>query len=194
MLTLILMRHPPIAAAPGLCYGRFEPGLAAGWENLVDAALTKLDVEPQLIISSPARRCSLAAVRIAARLGLPEPECDDRLQELDFGAWEGRLWQDIPRHESDPWSEDYLNLSPPGGETMLAMQHRLLDWLAVARRHASAGQSNIMAITHCGAIRILVAECLSLALPNAFRLHVDYAGLTMLRFSDSGCKLLALNR
>jgi hypothetical protein len=51
-----------------------------------------------------------------------------------------------------------------------------------------------MAITRCGAIRILVAECLRLPLPNAFRLHVDYAALTMLRFSDAGCKLLAFNR
>jgi|GEM_PF-5350010 len=77
---------------------------------------------------------------------------------------------------------------------MLAMRQRLLDWLDATRRRAASGQNNVMAITHCGAIRILVAECLGLPLENSFRLRADYAALAMLRFSDSGSELLTLNR
>jgi len=36
-----------------------------------------------------------------------------------MGRWEGRLWSDIDRAESDLWTEDALNRSTPGGEAFV---------------------------------------------------------------------------
>ncbi len=181
------------AAAEGLCYGRFEPGLADGWEKSVDSTISVLGAIPQRIISSPASRCTLPAGYMADKLGLARPEEDLRLQELDFGAWEGRLWRDIPREESDHWAQSYLHIAPPGGETMLMMRSRVISWLNEVCYRCFSGVNDVLVLTHSGVIKIIVADCLGMPLRNAFRLNVSFSALTMLRFSGFKSELIAFN-
>ena len=65
--------------------------------------------------SSPAVRCRGLAEAIAAVLRVPLRE-DQRLWELDFGAWEGRPWETIAREDLDRWALDPLGFAPPGGD------------------------------------------------------------------------------
>jgi alpha-ribazole phosphatase len=66
--------------------------------------------------SSPARRCVVQADVIARYLSIPKI-VDERLQEMDFGAWEGKAWTEVPRSELDSWAADLEGFRPPEGET-----------------------------------------------------------------------------
>ncbi len=141
---MIFLRHPAAAVAPGTCYGRLDLGPAPGAEAEIAQALTLLP-PVAAVLSGPARRCRILAERIAARDGVPAV-IDDRLQELDFGRWEGRRWDAIDRAESDPWAADPVSVAPPGGETFAALTRRVAAALADAPAEATI-------VTHAGVIR-----------------------------------------
>ena len=68
---------------------------------------------------------------------------------MDFGAWEGRPWNAIPRAELDAWAADLLHARPHGGESvaMLARPH------PPRARRAAAAAGDTLAVTHAGPIR-----------------------------------------
>ena len=141
-MGLILLRHPRVDA-PGLCYGRFDPPLAPGVEDAVALAVLRCP-RAEHLLTSPAARCQSLATALGAALGLT-PEPDPRLQELDFGVWEGRAWADLPRAETDRWAEDPERRAPPGGESFMQLSSRV--------RAALAGRDRTVAVTHAGPIR-----------------------------------------
>lgn len=141
---MIFLRHPKPEAPPGLCYGRRD--LAPGPEAAAEIARALAETLPVgRVLASPARRCRGLAEALAGRDGVAL-EIDARLWELDFGAWEGRRWWDIPRAESDPWAEDPWAVAPPGGETFAALHARV----AAALAEAASGTA---LVTHAGPIR-----------------------------------------
>ena len=85
------------------------------------------------------------AEALAAHHGAPL-SFDERLWEMDFGAWEGALWSEIDRTLSDPWSADPVNRAPPGGETFGAV---------IARVHAAIADlpEDAAIVAHAGPIR-----------------------------------------
>lgn len=93
---------------------------------------------------------------------------DPRLLELDFGAWEGRPWDAIPRSESDPWAVDPVNRAPPGGEPFATLHARVAAVLATVLAGA-------VLVCHAGPIRagrmILAGE----SFDAAFARPVPYA-------------------
>ncbi|MEM1298300.1 MAG: histidine phosphatase family protein [Pseudomonadota bacterium] len=125
---MIFLRHPVTEAAPGLCYGRMDLGLGAEAPGQIETALRTC---PRIlrITSSPARRCRELAEAIATR-DEANLTFDTRLWEMDFGDWEGLLWSEIPRDQSDPWAEDFWNIAPPGGETFREVHARVSDALS----------------------------------------------------------------
>ncbi len=86
-------------------------------------------------VSSPLVRAS-ETMRIARReMGL-EPQVfrtDVRLQEQNYGHWEGQLWSDLPT--SDPAGfaareKDKWNWQPDNGESYAMLSERIGGWLA----------------------------------------------------------------
>ena len=141
---MILLRHPQTAAPPGLCFGRFEPPVGPNATAEIAAALA-ITPSARIVVASPSRRCRELAEALAARDGV-QLMFDSRLLELDFGAWEGRLWAEIERAESDAWSVDPLNRAPPGGECFTTLRERVRAALAEAPEGA-------VLVCHAGPIR-----------------------------------------
>lgn len=141
---MIFLRHPITDAPADLCYGRLDVGWGDDARAQVDAAVAVLSPVTH-IWTSPLSRCRDLA-RIIADRDRAHLTVDDRLQEYDFGAWEGRLWSDIPRAESEPWTADILNAAPPGGERFSDLVERVREVLSVLPRDA-------MVVTHAGPIR-----------------------------------------
>ena len=167
-----LLRHPRTQAPPGLCYGRFDPPPASDALASVEALVPDL-LGIATIITSPSPRCALPAQQLTALLNC-RLVTDVRLQELDFGQWEGRLWQDISRHESDYWAADPLYRAPPGGESFAALQSRVysvLDELA----GDDAGLKASLLLTHAGPIRAIWMRTSAMSFDQAFRTPVPYA-------------------
>jgi alpha-ribazole phosphatase len=74
---------------------------------------------------------------------------DPRLQEMDFGAWEGRAWQDIAPAELQAWTDGFATM--PWAATVKAP-------CQVMARVAEAfdelqGRADTLWITHAGVIR-----------------------------------------
>lgn len=53
---------------------------------------------------------------------------DAALTELDFGAWDGRRWRDIPRAEFERWMSDFCGFSFDGGEPLSKLLMRARHW------------------------------------------------------------------
>ena len=149
-MDIVLIRHTPVQAAPGLCYGVTDLPLAATASRDIEEVLRDLRAVDD-VVSSPATRCRRLAEAIAAR-----DQCGLRiapaLRELDFGAWEGLPWDAIDRRESDPWAEDPWNRAPPGGESESALWRRLQGWLADS---TPPPQGRVASVAHGGPLRLL---------------------------------------
>jgi alpha-ribazole phosphatase len=146
-VALILLRHTRPAAAEGRCYGRTD--LAPG----PDLALAARALAPRLgaidrIVASPLLRCRRLADLLAARLRVPL-RLDPDWREIDFGAWEGRPWDALPRSELDAWATDLLHARPHRGESVAMLLARTRRALG----RAGAGGGSTLAVTHAGPIR-----------------------------------------
>lgn len=169
-----LMRHLRPEVAAGVCYGRLDLPPEPGSSVQIAQALA---VVPPLhaILSSPAQRCRQLADALAARDDL-DLEVDERLLELDFGAWEGRRWDDLPRAEIDAWADDVWSTVAGGGESMAALwqrvaqcrEARLLDgWRGSERR--------LLIVAHHGSLRALWSQFLGQRPEEFFAATFDYA-------------------
>lgn len=152
-MQLILVRHPQPLIAPGLCYGRSD--LAVAPEQLAQtlAALTATLPRGLPLYSSPLQRCAALAAQLADPLQSPGPLLDARIAEIDFGDWELRPWDDIPRADIDAWAADLAHYRPGGGESMLQMAGRIAAFHADLQRQ----QQDAIVICHAGAMRLLLA-------------------------------------
>jgi alpha-ribazole phosphatase len=99
------------------------------------------------VFASPLRRCAELA-----RLLSPDVIFDANLAEMDFGAWEERRWDDIPRAEVDAWAADLLHYRPGGGENVLDVARRVAAALDHIRHHAT---ERAIVICHAGTMRLL---------------------------------------
>lgn len=174
-MELYLIRHTTPDVPQGVCYGQAEVDLAESFAAEVERIRAKLTgLAPAACYSSPLLRCG----RLAAMLGYGEPRHDARLKELDFGAWELKPWDEIPRDALDRWGQAFVHEAPPGGETFAALHGRATAFLREVAELPLAGA--VVVVTHAGVIRALLAEVLAMPLAEAFRFHLDYSGVTQL--------------
>lgn len=164
-MILHLIRHPKPLIDPGICYGRLDVApeapeqLAASLRTVLPSGLP--------VWSSPLRRCAELAACLDA-----EAQIDARLAEMNFGAWEGRAWDDIPRTELDAWAADVAGYAPPGGESPLALQRRVLAFVN------ELAVPEALIVTHAGVIRVLLAHLQALPPAQWTRLTFPYGSHT----------------
>ena len=152
-MKIALVRHPAPSIGTGICYGRLDVALSPDGVSAVPGIASQLaSFSPRKIWSSPARRCLELARAISARTTASKHK-DARLLELDFGAWEGRRWDDVPRDALDEWAADPLGFSPPGGENGAALIERLRSF----RAHLLAEQQDCVVVSHGGPLKVLAA-------------------------------------
>ena len=151
-MPLILVRHTRPKVPAGVCYGMTDLELAPTFDDEAAAVVAALPPVERLV-SSPLRRCRRLAERIGAARGIA-PVFDDRLRELDFGAWEGIAWDAIPRAELDAWAADFFHARPHGGESVHMLRERVGTAIADYRR---SGVSHAV-VTHAGVIKAALAE------------------------------------
>ncbi len=167
-----LLRHTRPEIAKGLCYGRTDVPLAVARvlaHNSLRATLPKIDQ----IFCSPSTRCH----RLALDLALAPITLAPALRELDFGSWEGLLWSEIPRHESDPWAENFIERAPPGGESFRDLVRRVCAFL---RSLSWPSDEDRLLITHSGVIRALRTWEEGKGLARAFEDALPYGSLVEL--------------
>ena len=148
-MRMHLIRHTKPQIADGLCYGQADVAV-----HEPDCAALVLNLSSQLpadlpVFSSPLKRCASLA-----RLLHTQPRFDDRLKELNFGAWEMQTWDAIPRAEIDAWAAAPASYQPGGVESAVDLALRVTNWLD------DMGAMNIpeaIIVTHAGVMRMLLA-------------------------------------
>ncbi|MDB5747169.1 MAG: phosphoglycerate mutase [Massilia sp.] len=150
-MRLLLVRHPRPAIDAGLCYGSTDLAVAPGETLRVRAALRTAGLPRTLPTwTSPLSRCA----ELAHALAPATLQVDARLAEMDFGAWEMRTWDDIPRAEVDAWAGDLLRYRPGGGECVLDVARRVAAFLDELHKTA---HPEALVICHAGTMRLLRA-------------------------------------
>lgn len=146
-MALILLRHTRPERAEGTCYGRTDMQL----DDSFAAEAARIAAElPDVtrILSSPLSRCHRLAQAVAQSRDLAV-ELDERLIEMDFGAWENTPWDAIPRDQLDDWMGDFLGARPHGGESV----QQLYDRVTAALSDAAQGPGPALVVTHAGVIK-----------------------------------------
>lgn len=163
-MEVYLVRHTRPGVPEGTCYGRTDVPLdEADFQARLPAIADHLP-RGMVFHSSPATRCARLAEALVRTTAGTFAGVDERLHEMHFGEWEGRMWAELPRHQTESWTRDIVNCAPPGGENFLSMWERVSAFYQATLDAASAaGVERIAIIGHAGSLKVLVLRTLGMA-------------------------------
>ena len=148
-MKLWLVRHAQPLIDAGICYGRLDMAAHASATAECANELAALLPAGIRVISSPLQRCEQLAHALYAQKPDLSYKTDTRLQEMDFGQWEGRAWQAIGQAELEAWTTDFANYRVGhDGESVAAFMRRVGSAF-----DALQGGGDTLWITHAGVIR-----------------------------------------
>lgn len=187
-MDIFLIRHTKADTEIGLCYGQSDVPLAGSFKAEAQAVLEKLPElsEGCLVFSSPLTRCK----KLAQTFRMPF-KTDDRLLELDFGDWENCRFNDVDDGLLKDWTENFVSVPPPNGETFNDLCRRVghfWDELVVTTQ-----TDQILLVTHAGVIRALLVNILQLPPVNAFKFRVDTGSVHKLKYLNGYTYIHYLN-
>lgn len=171
---IVLARHGQTDVnRDGRLQGRSDAQLTALGRRQADRLAEVLGRErPARVISSPLRRARETAGVIAAAAGVAV-EIDERLLELDYGAWEGRPLAEVRADEWKRWRSD-PSFCPPEGESLEDVARRVSD-ACCDLTHAS---TTVVLVSHVSPIKAAVAWALEADVSLTWRMHLDVASIT----------------
>jgi probable phosphoglycerate mutase len=136
---------------------------------------------PIRILTSPLVRARLTAKIISEVLGpgVPQPEVEDRLIELDYGELEGQRPADLAPGIWSGWRSD-PTWRPPGGESFVDLHARVDPlWASLAAEEAAG---DVIAVSHVSPIKAAVAWTLGAGPELAWKLSLGVAAITRISF------------
>jgi probable phosphoglycerate mutase len=172
-----------------------SPGVPLSEQGVVDAVkvgewLAHLPISA--VIASPLERAQQTALQLANRLGLTiQTEAD--FNEFDFGNWSCMSFPEL--HEQPGWTTWQSNRTlcrPPGGETIIEVQARVVSLLS--RLASTHGDQQIAMFGHGDPIKTAIAFGLGAPLDNVTRIEVEPASVSTLEITPKGVRVLRVNR
>jgi probable phosphoglycerate mutase len=134
--------------SPLTALGRRQAAAVA--ELLADLAQPE-DTSDWRLVSSPLGRAHETARAIGERLGIAV-ELDDRLTEIAFGDWEGRLRDEVALQRPELFATREWLVAAPGGEAFEDVQARVASFLAEL---APEPERRVIAVSHGVTGRVL---------------------------------------
>lgn len=171
-MSVTLVRHTKPKIDDGICYGVTDLELAQSFDDEASQVIAALSASEKLV-TSPLQRCRKLADRIGGAFNL-RPMIDHRIREMDFGAWEGQAWSEIPERELNLWAKDFLHARPHGGDSVAMLRHRTLE--ALAEYHGQ--QQRVIVVTHSGVIKAALSDGDT---AEHFRTVVEFGGIANYR-------------
>jgi broad specificity phosphatase PhoE len=196
MALFYFLRHGETAwnAEGRLCGSTDVPLSDVGRQQALALAGRLITIKVEVLYSSPLSRALETARVIGAAIG-HEPVMDNRLVELNYGAWEGRTFDEIKRAAPAiyaAWDADPGNLAPPQGETGVHLIERVTPFLAdVAQRHRSG---NIVVVCHKTVCRLLACHIAGSPLSEyRRRIPMENAALNIFETVEGKWRVVTLN-
>ena len=156
-MKLWLVRHARPEVAAGTCYGALDIAADAEATKACAAELHATLPPHARIVASPLQRCAVLATALASLRPGASIKTDARLQEMNFGAWEGQPWHAISRTDMQAWTSNFENYAAGGtGESVGVFMARVaaaFDELRQAQEPREPRET--VWITHAGVIRAM---------------------------------------
>jgi len=136
---------------------------------------------PLAVQSSPQRRALQSAGIIAARCQLAV-EIVPGFDEIDMGLWTGAKFADLASDKAwQRWNEKRGSTRPPGGESMAALQRRVIRHVERLR-----GQdATIVIVSHAEPIRAALMYYLRMPLDRFHSVAIDPASISTISLQGS---------
>jgi alpha-ribazole phosphatase len=146
---IYLVRHARPQVQAGTCYGQSD--VLADPAETVRAARDLVSILPHnaCVYTSGLRRADTLAAALAGMCpGWSTPQVDKRLQEMHFGEWEMRPWDDIGAPTLTDWTDAFATYRCGGGESVTD----LLERVRSAWQELRAQDRPTVWVTHAGVI------------------------------------------
>jgi broad specificity phosphatase PhoE len=188
-IRLLLVRHGEVDANREFRYlgRRDDPLNRRGREQARRLAVALSEIPADSLIASPLLRTLATARAIAEETGLEVGE-DWRLSEMDFGAWEGLSREELIATDSEArdrlerWERD-PSVAPPGGESLDAVQRRVIDF--ADQLVTTTSGSTFILVSHVGPIKTLLCAALGVSLASTRRLFLDPATVSVIDWGEA---------
>lgn len=193
MLVADLLRHGELVG--GVKYrGRTDDPLTEEGRAAMDAVWRKLLGQIDCIVTSPLSRCKIPAAAWAEEARLPL--CvDERIVELDYGAWEGLTPKEIEARfpgKLSKWRQNPEDVAIPDAEGIHALKARVEEaWKDWQKRF---DDMHILVVGHSGSLRMLIAIAMEAPIRSMRRMVMPYACWSRLRAEEGRGVLEFFNR
>jgi broad specificity phosphatase PhoE len=191
--TFHLVRHGEHDQVDRTLCGRM-PGVvlnARGKEQARAAGRRLAALRPLRILSSPLERARGTADIVGEETGCPV-ENAPALQEINCGEWTGMSFEGLhkdPRWKD--WNDARAVTRPPGGEMMIEVQARVVNYLESLRRFYE--RSRLVLVSHSDVIKAAILFHIGLSLDLFSRIEVAPGSISTLIIGNWGAKLVSLN-
>lgn len=187
---LVFARHGQTAPnREGLVLGRADPELT---ERGADQALRVAEAlraeEITHLWTSPLQRAVQTAAAITDATGCPAV-VDERLLEVDWGAWEGRRVSAVGSAEIERYRA--AGGEAPEGESLRVVRDRVVAFCQEAL--ATVGDGVGVAVSHVSPVKAAVAWALEAEDTAAMRMFLGLASITRIGQRERGPILLSFN-
>jgi broad specificity phosphatase PhoE len=187
--VILFVRHGQTAPnRDGLVLGRAaDPELTEEGRGQAERlAAVLVEEAPVALYTSPLLRARETADAIAAASGLVA-QPDQRLEEIDWGDWEGRPLSGLGKAEVARWRED--SGTPPGGESLRSVGERMAEFCLEALERGGP----VIAVSHVSPIKAAVTWALGVEDSAAWRMHLGLASITRVDRRGAGPLLVSFN-
>ena len=188
--TLYLLRHGSTGLSGKFIGSTDIPISQDGAAEIHRSAGFLVAMGIQKVFCSPMLRCR----QTAQLLSLPcTIEYKSSLQEIDFGAWEKKSFQEICGEGQsliDVWISDYAQFGFPGGESIQQFLNRLSSFLKFL---PTVPESSVLLITHGGVIRHLLCLLLEIPVTKYLSFDVKTGRYCSLEMYETGAVLTGFN-
>jgi len=149
------------------------------------------NLEIHAVYSSPLKRALDTAQILLEQNKIPM-KIDPELTEVDFGRWEGYLFDDLVEDETyRRFLRSPQKSAVPGGETIGDVQKRGLKAIQRAAREIPEGR--LLFVSHGDVIRAILCHYLRLPLEEFRRFSVDNGSLSVLEVDGSWAEIKFIN-
>jgi alpha-ribazole phosphatase len=190
-------------------HGESEANASKVFSGHIDVELSSKGVEEAMALSSRLGSVSfdkvyssdLKRAKRTAELILSENsdmEVWQELREMNFGIFENHTFESMAGafpEEFAHWSKDFLNNTPPEGESMISMYRRVNDaYCRIIDEGRRERHDNILIVAHSGVIRSIMAGVLAGDPGFYFKVSVDNCKINVIEHEErKGGKLIMLN-
>jgi broad specificity phosphatase PhoE len=186
--VIVFARHGQTAPnRDGLVLGRADPELTDEGRRQAEFLAAELAAEPvAAILTSPLVRARQTADAIGKACDVPIV-VDDRLVEIDWGAWEGRPAGGLAKADVDGWKAE--DGTAPEGESLDSLSRRVESFCL----EQLDKDGLVVAVSHVSPIKAAAAWAMGVDGTVAWRMFLGLASITRVGRGRTSPLLLSFN-